>query len=161
MALPLEDQISQLDEAREIVLSDPALYPRVVGSILPIVGANAALELQRWGVEFLADTFASPVIPNKVKEQMAISVLSTLKDLLEIPGGHDTAVLKGVVQASASVYPLIFKYMYVLCPWDSSICISPHTKLGGFWQYQGTMLNHSKMAVSTTQLMYLCGTIWL
>ena len=130
MAVPLDKQISQLNDARRIVLGDPSFYPRVVESILPIVGANAALELQRWGVEFLAETFASPVIPNKVKEQMAISVLSTLKDLLEIPGGHDTAVLKGVVQASASVYPLIFKYMYVLRPRISATCILPTRGLG-------------------------------
>ena len=116
MALSLPDQLSQLSAARQIVLSDPSLYPQIVSGILPIIGANARYELRRWGAEFLAETFGSPAISAKLKEQMAISALQTLKELLEIPGGEDTDVLKGVVQASASVYGLIFKYMYVRAP---------------------------------------------
>ena len=110
MALSLPDQLSQLSAARQIVLSDPVLYPQIVSRIVPIVGANAPLELRRWGAEFLAETFASPVIAANVKEQMGISALQTLKELLEAPG-EDTIVMKGVIQASASVYGLVFKYM--------------------------------------------------
>ena len=116
MAIPLPKQLSQLAEARQIVLSDPALYPTIVTGILPIVGANARLELREWGAEFLAETFASPVITVNVKEQMGISALQTLRELLEVPE-EDTSVLKGVVQASASIYGLIFKYMYVNTLW--------------------------------------------
>ena len=113
MALSLPDQLSQLNAARQIVLSDPSLYPQIVSGILPIIGANARYELRRWGAEFLAETFGSPAISAKMKEQMAITALQSLNELLEIPGGEDTDVLKGVIQASASVYGLIFKYMYV------------------------------------------------
>ena len=113
MALSIPDQLSQLNAARQIVLSDPTLYPQIVSGILPIIGANARYELRRWGAEFLAETFASPVISLKSKEQMAISALQTLKELLEVPGPDDTDVLKGVIQGSASIYGLIFKYMYV------------------------------------------------
>ncbi|KAL9127207.1 MAG: hypothetical protein Q9217_003863 [Psora testacea] len=110
MALSLPDQLSQLSAARQIVLSDPKLYPQIVSGILPIVGATAHLELQQWGAEFLAETFASPVIAPNLKEQMAISALQTLKELLDMPK-EDTSVVKGVVQASASVYGLVFKYI--------------------------------------------------
>ena len=116
MDLSLPNQLSQLDAARQIVLSDSTLYPQIVSGILPIVGANAHYELRRWGAEFLAETFACPVISLKSKEEMAIRALQTLKELLEIPGGDDTDVLKGVIQASASIYGLIFKYMCVYHP---------------------------------------------
>ncbi|KAG8530783.1 uncharacterized protein KY384_004140 [Bacidia gigantensis] len=111
MALALTDQIKQLNDARGIVLSNPTLYPQIVGGILPIIGANARLELRRWGADFLAETFASPVVASKAKEQMAIMALQLLRELLEMPGGDDTAVMKGVVEASASIYPSIFKYI--------------------------------------------------
>jgi len=118
MALALPDQLTQLEAARKIVLADAALYPQIVSIILPIVGANARLELRRWGAEFLAETFASPASTSAPKENSAVGVLGTLKDLLEIPG-EDTGVVKNVVQTAASIYSLVFRYMYVqicLCP---------------------------------------------
>ena len=107
-------EITQLNTARRIVLGDAKLYPQIVEGILPIIGANARLELRRWGAEFLAETFASPSIPSQTKETMAVLVLQMLKDLLEVPG-EDVGVVKAVVQAAASIYGLIFRYMYV-CP---------------------------------------------
>lgn len=112
MALPLKEQLEQLEAARQIVLGDSALYPQIVQGILPIVGATARLELQRWGAEFLAETFASPAFPAIAKENSAVGVLGTLKDLLEIPG-EDAGVVKRVVQTAASIYALVFHYMYV------------------------------------------------
>lgn len=112
MALALPDQLTQLEAARQIVLGDAALYPQIVSGILPIVGAGARLELRRWGAEFLAETFASPTFTAALKENSAVGVLGTLKDLLEIPG-EDAEVLKNVVQTAASIYSFIFRYMYV------------------------------------------------
>ena len=112
MALPLPDQLAQLEAARQIVLGDAALYPQIVTGILPIVGANARLELRRWGAEFLAETFASPVFASAPKENSAVGVLGTLKDLLEVPG-EDAEVVKYVVQTTASIYGLVFRYMCV------------------------------------------------
>jgi symplekin len=112
MAVALQDQLTQLESARQIVLKDPGLYPQIVSGILPIVGANARLELRRWGAEFLSETFSSPVFPPRQKEDSAVGVLGTLKDLLEIPG-EDAAVVKSVVQTAASIYGLVFHYMYV------------------------------------------------
>jgi symplekin len=115
MALPLKEQLEQLEAARQIVLGDSALYPQIVQGILPIVGANARLELRRWGAEFLAETFASPSFSVIPKEYSAVGVLGTLKELLEIPR-EDAGVVKSVVQTAASIYSLVFHYMYVNPP---------------------------------------------
>lgn len=112
MALSVPDQLAQLEAARQIVLADAGLYPQIVQGILPIVGANSRLELRRWGAEFLAETFASPTFASKPKENSAVGVLQILQDLLEKPG-EDAAVVKSVVQTAASIYSLVFHYMYV------------------------------------------------
>lgn len=109
----LTEQMSQLDAARNLVLGDAAFYPQIVQGILPIIGANARLELRRWGADFLAETFASPALATEQKGKLSLQVLQTLKDLLEIPN-EDTAVVKSVVQAAASLYPLVFRHMYVM-----------------------------------------------
>ncbi|KAL6720739.1 hypothetical protein ACLMJK_002664 [Lecanora helva] len=110
MALSLPDQLAQLEAARQIVLGDAALYPQIVTGILPIVGANARLELRKWGAKFLAETFASPVFASAAKENSAVGALGTLKDLLEIPG-EDAEVVKNIVQTTASIYSLVFRYI--------------------------------------------------
>lgn len=112
MALSVPDQLAQLEAARQIVLADAGLYPQIVQGILPIVGASARLELRRWGAEFLAETFASPTFASYQKENSAVGVLQILKDLLE-KSGEDAAVVKSVVQTAASIYSLVFRYMYV------------------------------------------------
>ena len=117
MALSVPDQLAQLEAARQIVLADAGLYPQIVQGILPIVGANARLELRIWGAEFLAETFASPAFASYQKENSAIGILQTLKDLLE-KAGEDAAVVKGAVQTAASIYGLVFRYMYVQSPFS-------------------------------------------
>lgn len=109
---PVVDQVAQLNAARNLVLGDAALYPQIVNGILPIVGANARLELRRWGADFLAETFASPILAAPQKQQLAPMVLQSIQDILALPE-TDTAVLSSLVQASASLYPLIFRHMYV------------------------------------------------
>ncbi|KAJ5166590.1 Protein of unknown function DUF3453 [Penicillium canariense] len=104
------DQVAQLNAARNLVLGDAALYPRIVSGILPIVGANARLELRRWGADFLAETFASPMLPTAQKQQLAPGVLQTIQEILGLPE-TDTAVLSSLVQTSASLYPLIFRHI--------------------------------------------------
>jgi len=116
MAAPapsVEQQIQQLDEARKLVLSDSNYYPRIVQGILPIVAPGAKVELRRWVADFLAETFASPTIPAHQKETMGLIVLDTLKSMIENPQ-EDSAVVKSVVQTAASIYPLVFRWMYVV-----------------------------------------------
>lgn len=108
----LVDQIAQLNAARNLVLGDAAFYPQIVEGILPIVGAHARLELRRWGAEFLAETFASPALAAAQKEKMADKVLQAIREILELPE-NDTAILKSLVETAASLYPLVFRHMYV------------------------------------------------
>ncbi|PGH08293.1 hypothetical protein AJ80_07889 [Polytolypa hystricis UAMH7299] len=113
MALPvinLVEQMSQLDAARNLVLGDAAFYPQIVQGILPIIGSNARVELRRWGAEFLAETFSSPAFPQQPKQKLSTQVLGILGDLLDI-SGEDTAVVRNVIQAASSIYPLIFRHI--------------------------------------------------
>ncbi|KAF7713884.1 Uncharacterized protein PECH_006738 [Penicillium ucsense] len=103
------DQVAQLDAARKLVLGDAALYPQIVNGILPIVGANARLELRRWGAEFLAETFASPILATSQKQQLAPTVLNSIQETLLLPE-TDNAVLASLIQTCASMYPLIFRH---------------------------------------------------
>ncbi|KAH0564790.1 hypothetical protein GP486_001819 [Trichoglossum hirsutum] len=106
------DQLAQLDAARNLVLGDAAYYPQIVQGILPIIGATARHELRRWGAEFLAETFASPILAMNTKESLSLIVLDTLLAMLvlEEEKEMETGVLKSVVQFAASVYPLVFRH---------------------------------------------------
>jgi symplekin len=109
----LMEQMAQLEAARNLVLGDAAFYPQIVQGILPIIGANARLELRRWGSEFLSETFATPSLEMAQKDKLSRQVLQTLRELLENPA-EDAAVVKSVIQTSASIYPLLFRHMYVV-----------------------------------------------
>lgn len=106
----LKDQLDQLQAARNLVLSDAALYPQVVSGILPIVGVNSALELRRWGSDFLAETVANPALAAAQKEQLATTVLSTVREYLE-HDAEDVTVVQNAIQIAASVYPFVFRYV--------------------------------------------------
>ncbi|KAF2836325.1 hypothetical protein M501DRAFT_267523 [Patellaria atrata CBS 101060] len=114
----MNDTISQLNTARGLALTDAAYYPQIVPSVLPIIGANANLDLRRWGSEFLAETFSSPLLGVDEKRQLSLGVLDTLKGYLEVPG-EDTAVVKNVVQTAASIFPLVFRHI-INNPHDSA-----------------------------------------
>lgn len=104
------EQLARLEEARRLVLGDAAYYGQIVQGILPIIGANAHLEVRRWGTDFLAEAFASPMLAATQKQSLCLLVLDTLRAMLANPT-EDSTVLKSVVQASASIYPLILRHM--------------------------------------------------
>jgi symplekin len=108
----LKEQLTQLEAARNLVLSDAALYSQVLQGILPIIGANARLDLQRWGADFLAETFANTTLPSDRKEELAGTVLPTLNEYLG-NDAQDVAVIKSTVQTASSLYPFVFRHMYV------------------------------------------------
>jgi symplekin len=110
--LSVSEQLRQLDDARKLVLGDANYYPQIIQGILPIIGPDARLELRRWGSDFLAETFASPSLPAKEKESLSLLILETLKSMIENPN-EDPGVVKNVVQTAASIYPLVFRWMYV------------------------------------------------
>lgn len=109
------EMLSQLEAARKLALGDPQVYSQVVPGVLPLIGSAAALEVRRWGADFLAECFASASLPNSQKEALAADVLPTLRGYLDNPS-EDQAVLRSAVQAAASLYPLVFKRMYVNAP---------------------------------------------
>lgn len=109
-ALSVPDQIRQLDDARKLVLGDVKYYPSVVRGIIPIIGPAAPVELRRWGADFLAEAFSTPALPNGEKETMQPYVLMTLETLLE-SDAQDPHVLRSVIQAAASIYPLAMRWM--------------------------------------------------
>ncbi|KAK5174505.1 uncharacterized protein LTR77_001585 [Saxophila tyrrhenica] len=108
------DTITQLNSARSIVLKDAAIYPQVVNGVLPVIGPERPVELRRWGADFLAETFASPVVSAEEKQSMCFTVLDTLKSYLlrkeENGEDEDWTVVKSAVQCAASIYPLVFRH---------------------------------------------------
>lgn len=108
----IKDKIAQLNLARSLVLQDPTHYPDILKGILPIIVASSSvIELRRWGAEFLAETFSSPLINAQKKQELALVCLDPLATLL---GEAETGILKNVIQCSSSIYPLVFRYMYVI-----------------------------------------------
>lgn len=106
----LAGQISQLNAARNLVLGDAAFYPQIINGVLPIIGARAHVDLRRWGSDFLAETFASPALRSSQKEQLAADSLKSIRETLELPE-TDQLVLRNLVEAAASLYPLVFRRM--------------------------------------------------
>lgn len=110
----VSEQLKQLNDARKAILVDPSYYKSIMTGILPLAAPNSTLELRRWAADFIAEAFATPILPNKDKEVMSFQVLPVLRSLLESPK-EDQYVLKSVIAASASIYPHVLRWMYVLC----------------------------------------------
>ncbi|RMZ91851.1 hypothetical protein DV736_g891, partial [Chaetothyriales sp. CBS 134916] len=102
------EMIAQLEAARKLALRDAQVYVQVVPGILPIIGPNAAVEVRRWGADFLAEAFASPALGHAQKEQMTAEVVPVLKSFVD-NAAEDVAVVRSVVQAATSIYPLVFR----------------------------------------------------
>lgn len=105
----------ELESARSLALGDGRYYPTIVPGVLPIVSAsgNATLEVQRWGADFLAETFASPTWAPDAKATLSLTCLPLLKEYVE---AQDATIIKSAVQATACIYPLVYKHMYVNPP---------------------------------------------
>lgn len=109
------DQVLQsLGEARRICLADAKIYPQVIPGIVGVVGAQSSLELRRWGADFLAETFASPVLSAEEKQKLCLAALDTLRSYLnrkeEKGEDEDASVVKSAVQCATSIYPLVFRH---------------------------------------------------
>ncbi|TKA82748.1 hypothetical protein B0A55_01110 [Friedmanniomyces simplex] len=106
--------LKSLNEARNICLATPSIYPQVVPGVLPVVGPQQPLELRRWGADFLAETFASPVLAAEEKQKLSLGVLDILRRYVhrkeETGEEEDAAVVKSAVQCAASIYPLVFRH---------------------------------------------------
>ena len=112
MAAEAAATITQLEAARQVVLTDATHYGAVIPGVLPIIGANALLDVRRWGADFLAESFASTALSLQAKESLGIQVLPLMHELLE-PPSQDEAIVKSIIQAAASSYGPVFRHMYV------------------------------------------------
>ncbi|KAK4560691.1 hypothetical protein LTR86_005269 [Recurvomyces mirabilis] len=105
--------LKSLNEARNICLATPTTYPQVIPGVLPVIGHQQHLSLRRWGSDFLAETFASPVVSGEDKQKMSLLVMDTLKGYLDrksvVGEEEDPAVIKSAVQCAASIYPYVFR----------------------------------------------------
>lgn len=101
------EQLAQLRKARTLCLQDDVYWPRIFEGILPILKSGVP-ELRRWGVEFIAESFSTPTLDDARKTNLALKALDTLVDLIH---ESEAESLKYAVQSSASIYPLIFRYM--------------------------------------------------
>nr|CDP22686.1 Putative Pre-tRNA-processing protein [Podospora anserina S mat+] len=109
-AVPIEEQLKQLNAARKLALENSAYYDRIVKGVLPVIGPTSSIELKRWGAEFLAESLATPVLSMRDKESLTLSVLDTLKSLLESEQ-DDAIVLKASIAAAASAYPVVLRWI--------------------------------------------------
>ncbi|KAH8158946.1 hypothetical protein CIB48_g9302 [Xylaria polymorpha] len=132
--LSVADQIRQLEGARKLVLKDVSYYPQVIQATLPIIGPSSQVEFRRWGSEFLAEAFATPAVQLSSKETLSLVVLDTLKSLVEDPK-QDVLVLRSVIQAAASIYPLAMRWIinnsYDSTTWEKMTAIK--TRIRDMW----------------------------
>ena len=108
----LDTQLQHLKDARAIVLKQPDYWPQVLTTSMGMVtSTNSLIEVRRWCADFLAESFSTPMIDLSAKQELAVTCLD---GLLQLSEETEAGILKSVVQCSASVYPIIFRYMYVL-----------------------------------------------
>lgn len=113
------EMLPRLEQVRRVCLEDPNQYSSVVTGVVPILQGQHAVEVRRWGAEFIAEVFATPALPGQQKEQMISDmVMALLRRMLDTPN-EDTTVVKTAIQACASIYPYMFRKVYV----DSCISV--------------------------------------
>jgi symplekin len=108
--------LSQLESARTLALGDGRYYPAILPGVLPLIRVNAqtsTFDVQRWGAEFLAETFASPTWPSDAKETSSLTVLDILNEYLKV---DDVGIVKSAIQAASTIYPLVYRHTYVTLP---------------------------------------------
>lgn len=112
-------QMAQLDAVRQMALVDPNNYKSVLTQIMPIFRAqnNPSPALRAWGADFIAEAYSSPAFPAEGKQEVSITALPVLRELLELPASQQaasldqTGMLKSTIQAASSMYPHVFRYM--------------------------------------------------
>lgn len=117
MAQSAADMLVKLEQVRQACLADSNQFLQVVPGIVPILATAQAVEVRRWGSQFIAEAFATPSLNPQQKEQLiSDSVMALLRGFLETPN-EDTTVIQSAVQACASIYPCVFRKVYVAsCP---------------------------------------------
>ena len=108
------DMLTKLEQVRQVCLGDASQYLQVVPGIVPILQTAQAVEVRRWGSQFIAEAFATPSLSGHHKEQLiSDTVMALLRGFLETPK-EDVTVIQSAVQACASIYPYVFRKVYVV-----------------------------------------------
>ena len=102
--------LTALNQVRHETRKDAHHYQRVVPAILGIIAPGNPLDQRRFGADFLAEAFSSPQLPSEGKQNLALRAIDLLRQYLDVPG-EDAAVIKSVVQAATSIYPLVLKHV--------------------------------------------------
>ncbi|KAK9447498.1 uncharacterized protein V1518DRAFT_386808 [Limtongia smithiae] len=116
--LTVDQQIDQLNQAKQLVVKDTSFYPQIIRGILPIAHRED-IRLRSWCAAFLNQGFASTDLKQSDKEELALECLDVL---LVLFNETDSALLKNLIQCACSIYPLIFKH------------ICTHNTAGEIWQ---------------------------
>ncbi|KAF2435728.1 hypothetical protein EJ08DRAFT_286859 [Tothia fuscella] len=115
-------QLAQLFKARDIALADPTMYSQVIPVMVAVLlgqppSPKPSQIVKVWGADFLAETFSSTMLGADVKQAFAISALPVFMDFLTLPENVQktpvelTSMTKSIIQAVASVYPLVFRHI--------------------------------------------------
>ena len=105
--LTVEQQIDQLNQAKQLIRQDASFYPQIMRGILPIAQKPES-RLRSWCADFLADGFASSEIQEDEKQSLAVLCLDTIVILFQ---EQQQTSLKSLIQCAASIYGLLFKHM--------------------------------------------------
>ena len=106
---PPKEQLAELKRFREYALRDVNQYPNIIAYVVRCAGPTSGPELRKWGADFLAEAFASPILSPDRKQLFALSLLPTFKAYLDDPA-QDAGVLRSAVQVLTNVYPFIFRH---------------------------------------------------
>ena len=109
-----QELITTFEYVRKVCLSSPATeYPRYLPAILHQFAAPAPREVQIWGLNFLAETFALPTLPRDLAPSLGKPALRLLRVFLDSIS-DDTPILKSTIQTATLLYPIFFRYAYVI-----------------------------------------------
>lgn len=105
--------LKQLEGARLTALNNPSVYDHFIPGFTTLVQQNPDRDIRRWGADFVAEAFSQPLMPSAQKEELVGSVVPFLRHLLEAQP-VDVPIVRSAIQAAASIYPLVFRRVYVL-----------------------------------------------
>jgi symplekin len=101
--------LKQLAHARAAALEDASLLPQVMGPIVGLATECRDLPLQRWTARFIAESAAAERLAPGDLEKLDLALLPAIRYFLD--GRADAVVWKASIQAAASLYPVVFRYM--------------------------------------------------
>lgn len=102
--------LKQLAHARTAALQDASLLRQVMGPIIGLATECPDRPLRRWTARFIAEAAAAARLPADETERLDLALLPVVRYFLE-DGAFDPVVWKASVQAAASLYPVVFRYM--------------------------------------------------